>query len=157
MQPHMTTRLSAASHAVWQAYITDIACLLGLTLHEIALSDDAPSEECGPPDSESAIIAASTSVSYTSLTAVVYLSDHFFGLPAARQRRIIVHEVLHVLDARRKAVTTAIESSGALGSREWSLYSMELAYAEENEIDHLAHVIAPYLPLPTCEDTDCSV
>lgn len=131
-------------------YVQDLARRMGLTVWHIWVSKGPPAN-CGPDDTADADTAAVASTSYCSLTAKLCFGDIFFTLTDAEQRQVVVHELVHVIQAQRNSVTDSLESCGCLGRREYTLWHTMYEYADERVTDWLAHLIAEQFPTPPWE------
>lgn len=100
------------------------------------------------PNSESAI--AESDVVRGRWLGTIRFNDVHFQHPPEEQRNTVVHELLHIVTCNeRRVVWEAYECEvpGEKKSVAWKAYDFE----QEMVMDHLAAVLAPFLPLPPKE------
>ena len=120
----------------WQAYFRAIGDLFGLKDWELKVLD----EPCGD-DAD-----ATTRCIGDYQQAEVRLHAGFSERPPARQRHVILHELLHVHLWR-----LAQELDGPkeeLGAAAWNIFWNSFQRREEAAVDAIATAIAPFFPLP---------
>jgi len=81
-----------------------------------------------------------------NLTADLRVAHDFWRQEPEKQRLILTHELLHLVTCRTDRVVENLEE--ALGKVAWAVYEPQYTDATERMTEHLATVIAPYLPLP---------
>lgn len=79
-------------------------------------------------------------------TADLRLAHDFFRQDAERQRLVLTHELLHLITCRTDRTVETLEE--ALGKIAWAAYEPQYTDATERMTEHLATIIAPFLPLP---------
>jgi hypothetical protein len=78
--------------------------------------------------------------------AWLHFADDFFAKDPEAQRETVVHELLHIVrSAEQTAVFEAFNGLDQTG-RAWAWERFD--HEQEFATDHLARVIAPFLPLP---------
>lgn len=79
-------------------------------------------------------------------SAWLYFADDLFGEKPEQQRETVVHELLHIVRAMEYvAVREGYEGLGQT-SRAWAWERFD--HEQEVTTDHLARILAPYMPLP---------
>ena len=79
-------------------------------------------------------------------TADLRVSHDFWKQTPDHQREVLIHEMLHIVTARLDQTVESIEE--AFGKVIWAIYEPLFEDATERVVDHLAKVIAPFVPLP---------
>jgi len=79
-------------------------------------------------------------------TADLRVSYDFWKQTPEHQREILAHEMLHIVTARLDQTVEAMEE--AFGKIAWAIFEPQYVNATERMVDHIAKVLAPYLPLP---------
>lgn len=79
-------------------------------------------------------------------TADLRLSHDFYRQDPEKQRLILTHELLHLVTCRTDRTVETLEE--ALGKIAWAVYEPQYTDATERMAEHLAAIIAPFLPLP---------
>ncbi len=130
--------MNDATHAAYRAYLRDLANRLRLTDWVVELHRNTA--EAGA--------WASVNVMETQDTATVRLAwPEFFGASPEDQREHLVHELIHCVLHRQYDV---VEQLAEMWSENEACQFARTAFRREEEIaaEHLARVIAPFLPLP---------
>ena len=130
--------MNDATHDAYQAYLRDLANRLRLTDWVVELHRNTA--EAGA--------WASVNVMGTQDTATVRLAwPEFFGESPEEQREHLVHELVHCVLHRQCDV---VEQLAEMWSENAACQFARKAFLREEEIavEHLARVIAPFLPLP---------
>jgi hypothetical protein len=82
--------------------------------------------------------------------ALIWLHDDFFILSRAEQRRVVVHELLHL---HSSGVMSAVSiASHAMAKPTRKVAVKLIRDAEEHMIDSLSVAVAKFLPLPPWEE-----
>lgn len=123
-------------HKAVEAWIADAILLLGLESWEITILRDA------------ADLSAHADIDPAPQrwTADLRLAHDFFTQSAERQRLILTHELVHLITARADQVVENLEEP--LGKIAFALFEPNFVDASERSVEHLAKIIAPFLPLP---------
>lgn len=122
---------------MFEAYTAQLQALLGLERWSLTVMWSAPA----PSDCD-----AQVEVIDGRYAALMWLHDEFFTLPLSEQRRVVVHELLHLHTApiisavhiTSKAITKPARKVGVKLIRD----------AEEHVVDALSVTVGELLPLP---------
>lgn len=129
---------SAAQTKAIERYIAELKEPLGLTDWEIVLRQDAPEKD------DDAL--ATIQVVYGQRRANLRLCHEFVMIPARRQRRVLVHELLHChFDGIDKLTEGLAE---ALGANAAVVFELSHRLALETSLDAMATAWAEVFPLP---------
>jgi hypothetical protein len=79
-------------------------------------------------------------------TADLRISHDFWGLSQERQRTVLVHELIHLVVSRADQVVENLEEP--LGKLAWSVLSSQYEDATERAVEHMAVIVAAFVPLP---------
>lgn len=79
-------------------------------------------------------------------TATLRVSHDFWEQKPERQREVLIHECLHLVTCRHDQVVENLED--ALGKIAWATFEKQHDDAAERVVDHVARVIARWIPLP---------
>lgn len=91
--------------------------------------------------------AASISVSDCQLFADLQLGQNFYSKPPEDQRRILAHELGHLMVNPMADAVRNLESVG--DEAVYKLFERVFAAAEEHSVERMAEVFASKLPLPS--------
>jgi hypothetical protein len=119
-----------------EAYVSEIQDALNVANWKVTIARDASDIDSW----------ADINPHEQNLTAELRVSHDFWRQTPEHQRETLVHEVLHLVTARLDQTVEALED--ALGKVIWSVFERQFENATERTVDHLAKVIAPFLPLP---------
>lgn len=135
--PERLRDLSADQRRAAEAYLAELQQHMSLRHWDLAIDwDEMCADDCD----------AQVSTVDGRYTAVLWLHDRFFTLPLAEQRRVLVHELLHmhtsgVITAARLGIKNLTKDT-----RSWVMgYVRD---AEEHAVDALSQVVGGHLPLP---------
>lgn len=127
-------------HAFWLAYIRQLADLMQLRDWDIALSRGAPQSDTAD---------AEICTFYGQRGAEISLPVKFFAQTPERQRRFVAHELMHChVEDLSECMRLYVNNNGHMEGLIAQVYRRE----EEVLVDTLAHVVAPFLPLPPTTD-----
>lgn len=123
-------------HKALEAWIADAIPLLGLEAWEITVLRDA------------ADVTAHADIDPAPQrwTADLRLAHDFFAQSPEKQRLVLTHELIHLVVARADQVVENLEEP--LGKIAFGLFEPNYVDASERAVEHLARIIAPFLPLP---------
>jgi hypothetical protein len=121
---------------VLEAYVADLQAALNVSYWKITVARDASDVEAW----------ADINPHAQAETAELRVSHDFWKQTPELQREGLVHEMMHVVNARLDQTIEAMEE--ALGKIAWAIFEPQYEDATERVVDHLAKVIAPGLPLP---------
>ena len=135
--PDQIKDLSATSKSVFLEYLNGLQELLHVSHWKVVIDWE---ENChNTCDGQLAVTTGRYS-------ATLWLHNNFFTLPLVDQRRVLVHELLHIH-------TDKILSSAAAGFKQLSKDTKAVVTrltreAEEYTVDALSEVLAQFVPLP---------
>ncbi len=120
-----------------RAYVAIVQPLLRLSQWEIYVQFQYPSRE--------GALAESDTVRGRWVATIRFGDGHFLDAPQD-QRNTVIHELLHVVTANERRVVWESYECPLPGDKSiaWKAYDFE----QEMVMDHLATVLAPFLPLP---------
>jgi len=118
------------------AYVAELQVAMNVTYWKITVARDASDVEAW----------ADINPHAQAETAELRVSHDFWKQTPELQREVLTHEMLHVVTARLDQTVEAMEE--AFGKIAWAIYDPLYEDATERVVDHLAKVIAPWLPLP---------
>ena len=121
---------------VLEAYVADLQAALNVSYWKITVARDASDVEAW----------ADINPHAQAETAELRVSHDFWKQTPELQREVLVHEMMHVVNARLDQTIEALEE--AFGKIAWAIFEPQYEDATERVVDHLAKVIAPGLPLP---------
>ena len=117
-------------------YIRQCADEVGLREWSIRLKPEPPDNECD----------AQVAVTEDQHDAAIRVTDEFFEYDTPKQRRIVAHELLHVLTNGMLEVTSSL--SPQVPNAAWSVFWSLLNREEELIVDSLSRVLERVLPYP---------
>lgn len=136
---HLGTK---ADHRKWYLYFRGIADTLDLKDWEFVIDEN-------PCDGDDA--NATTWVYDSQRRGVISLSDSWRDIPPEKQRRIAVHELLHIHESGvEDLIRLGLE--GILGSQAYDMFMKIYNDKSELMIDSIATAIAPFFPLPQTQE-----
>lgn len=118
------------------AYVAELQVAMNVTYWKITVVRDAADVEAW----------ADINPHAQAETADLRVSHDFWKQTPEHQREVLAHEMLHIVMARLDQTVEAMEE--AFGKIAWAIYDPLFEDAAERVVDHLAKVIAPWLPLP---------
>lgn len=83
-------------------------------------------------------------------TATLRIAHDFWEQKPDKQREVLIHECLHLVTCRHDQVIENLEE--ALGKIAWATFEKQHDDAAERVVDHVARVIAQWIPLPEFPD-----
>ena len=119
-----------------EAYVADLQRALNVKHWDVTVVRDASDVEAW----------ADIDPHSQALTATLRVSHDFWEQKPERQREVLLHECLHLVTCRHDQVIENLEE--ALGKIAWATFEKQHDDAGERVVDHLARVIAQWIPLP---------
>lgn len=126
----MTMRERAA------AYLNAQRATMRLSDWELKVSSDLPPDDAW----------ADIEVSDNLWVATIRLSNDFFKLKPAEQRRVLAHELMHVHHHALDRLVAHLE--GILGGEAFSLFDSQFDTEGERVCEALSFIVADRMPLP---------
>lgn len=120
----------------WLPYIRTLADAIGLRDWSFKIDDEPCDDHC---DAQIRCI-------YGQRQAVIRIGDQMVDYDPAKQRGVLVHELVHCHLALIDAATRYAEP--VFGSIAWPVFEGAMADANEQATNAIAVVLAPFLPLP---------
>jgi len=119
-----------------EAYVSELQAALNLAHWKVSIARDASDVDAW----------ADINPHEQNHTAELRISHDFWKQTPEHQREILIHEMLHLVTARLDQTVEALED--AFGKVIWAVFEPQYENATERAVDHLARVIAPFVPLP---------
>ena len=121
---------------VLEAYVAELQAALNVSYWKITVARDASDVEAW----------ADINPHAQAETAELRVSHDFWKQTPELQREVLVHEMMHVVNARLDQTIEALEE--AFGKIAWAIFEPQYVNATERVVDHIAKLLAPNLPLP---------
>ena len=132
----MATAAKPDKYDALEGYVAELQVALNVTYWKITVVRDAADVEAW----------ADINPHSQAETADLRVSHDFWKQTPDHQREVLIHEMLHIVTARLDQTVESIEE--AFGKVIWAIYEPLFEDATERVVDHLAKVIAPWVPLP---------
>jgi hypothetical protein len=132
----VATKQQPDKYDALDAYVAELQAAMNVTYWKITVARDASDVEAW----------ADINPHAQAETAELRVSHDFWKQTPELQREVLVHEMMHVVNARLDQTIEAMEE--AFGKIAWAIFEPQYEDATERVVDHLAKVIAPNLPLP---------
>ena len=133
----MAKQSAADKWALLGAYLAELQAALLLSHWRVAVAQDASDVDAW---------ADISVTSQAAFTAEMRMSHDFWRQEPDRQREVLIHELLHLNAHQADSVVDNLEKP--LGELAWAVFSPQYEDATERTVDHMAKVLAQFLPLP---------
>lgn len=143
VMPFRVRHMEKVHQKAFQDYLDELVEEMGLLHWELTVDwSDQSAEDCD----------AQVSVVEGRYSAVLWLHDQFFSLTRDEQRRVLVHELLHM---HTSGIITASQLGLRTLNKDAKSWAMSFVRdAEEHTVDALSRVIGNFVPLPPWAEPD---
>ena len=134
---HMAKQSVTDKWTALTAYLTELQAGVLLSHWRVSVAQDASDVDAW---------ADISVTSQAAFTAEMRISHDFWRQEPDRQREVLIHELLHLNAHQADSVVDNLEKP--LGEIAWAVFSPQYEDATERTVDHMAKVLAQFLPLP---------